>query len=519
MKMIKETKKQEIVKNATTLTIPIETDLNVLDSKPDVKQIIYDKMQPKVEEIKVGTNKVWVKGKLRYQLMYRTEKAQELFDSMSGEVPFMEEIYLDGVEAEDQVMCQARLENEKIQIINSRKLNLQGKLNLQPKVSCEVEQTYSVDVEKEPLEKMIPEIEWKRQNLDFLESKAAKRDLLRIHEEMVIPENYPGADEIYWKEIHIINLDYETYDEKIVAHGEMEVLLFYREEQKQEIQQYVVTVPFSQALVCQECQENMITDISYTPNHEEITVKENENGENRILNVEMVLELEIKLWKRNHTEIMTDLYGINCEVSAKTEPVSFLILANMEQMQQSFTKSITLENMAEKIIYDRACVEIDNCMTEQDNITIWGHINHDTLYQLEGDENGYARHKERIPFTCQHQIANVTKEMFGKASVLRVTNQTELRNGNEINAATEITFMLLLLKEQKTNSVQEIEVFPIDQSYYDSLPGITVYVVQEGDTLWKIGKEYYLSVDAMKEMNGLSSEQIAVGNKLILMKK
>lgn len=520
MRMIKESKKQEIVKNTTQVNIPIETDINILDSKPDVKQIMFDKIQPKVEEIKVGINKVWIKGKLIYQLMYRTEKAEELFDGMSGEVPFMEEIYLDGVESENQAMCQARLENGKIQIINSRKLNLQAKLVLQPKVYCEVEQVYSVDVERDDSDqKMSPKIEWQRRNLDYLESKAAKRDLLRIHEEIMIPESYAGADEIFWKGIDISSLDYDALQEKIVAHGNMELFLFYREDQSRDIWNYTVSIPFSQSLVCQECQEQMITDISYTIDHEDISIKENENGENRIVNVEIVLELEMKLWKRNHTGILSDLYGMNCEVSAKQEPVSFLTLANMEQIQQSFTKSVSLESAAEKVLYDRVTVEIDQCMTDKDSVTVWGHINHDTLFQASGEENGYFQHKEKIPFTCEEQMVGVEKTTFGKANLIKVNSQAQLSAKDEISYTTEVTFELLLMKDQVCNSVQEIEVLPIDQANYDAIPGITVYVVQNGDTLWKLGKEYYLSVDTIKEMNGLSSDQIVAGEKLILMKK
>lgn len=519
MKMIKESKKQEILKNATTITIPIETDINILDSKPDARQVIFDKIQPKVEEIKVGTNKVWVKGKLMYQILYRTEKAEELIASMSGEVPFMEEIYLEGVDSADQVMCQARIENEKIQIINSRKLNMQTKLILQPKVFYEIEQEYSVDVEKEASEKeMAPRIEWQRQNLDYLESKATKRDLLRIHEEIMIPETYASADEIYWKGVDVRCLDFEAFEEKIAAHGEMDLFLFYREEQNQDIGEYCVTIPFSQSLVCQECQENMITDISFSVNHEEISVRENENGDNRIVNVEIVIELEMKLWKSNHTGILSDLYGMNCEVSAKTEPVSFLSLVNMENVQESFSKTSSLENAVEKMIYDRANVEIDQCMADNNLVTIWGHINHDTLCKLSGEENAYMQHKEKIPFTCQEQFTNVKKDMFCKTNVIKVVNHAQMDSKDEISYTTEVTFEILLMKEKMSSSVQEVEVLPIDQINYDAIPGITVYVVQNGDTLWQLGKQYYLSVDAIKEMNGLTSDTIEAGDKLILMK-
>ena len=42
--------------------------------------------------------------------------------------------------------------------------------------------------------------------------------------------------------------------------------------------------------------------------------------------------------------------------------------------------------------------------------------------------------------------------------------------------------------------------------------------VKEGDTLWQIGRKYYVSVDKIKEVNQLIGEDIAPGDKLLIVK-
>ncbi len=42
------------------------------------------------------------------------------------------------------------------------------------------------------------------------------------------------------------------------------------------------------------------------------------------------------------------------------------------------------------------------------------------------------------------------------------------------------------------------------------------YVVKQGDTLWSIAKKYNMSVDKLKSINGLSTNLLSVGQKLIL---
>ena len=46
----------------------------------------------------------------------------------------------------------------------------------------------------------------------------------------------------------------------------------------------------------------------------------------------------------------------------------------------------------------------------------------------------------------------------------------------------------------------------------------TGYIVQEGDTLWKIARSYFLTPEQIVKMNQLESEEIKKGDRLILMK-
>jgi LysM repeat protein len=49
-------------------------------------------------------------------------------------------------------------------------------------------------------------------------------------------------------------------------------------------------------------------------------------------------------------------------------------------------------------------------------------------------------------------------------------------------------------------------------------PGESVtYVVQNGDTLFQIAKAYKTTVDAIKAANGLASDILAVGQKLLIL--
>ena len=66
--------------------------------------------------------------------------------------------------------------------------------------------------------------------------------------------------------------------------------------------------------------------------------------------------------------------------------------------------------------------------------------------------------------------------------------------------------------------VQEAETLPVDQLLWSSIPSILIYIVKPGDTLWDIGKRYFIPVEQIKRLNHLESDLIMPGQKLFLVK-
>ena len=58
----------------------------------------------------------------------------------------------------------------------------------------------------------------------------------------------------------------------------------------------------------------------------------------------------------------------------------------------------------------------------------------------------------------------------------------------------------------------------IDTEKMESLPGIAVYMVREGDSLWDIGKRYYVPVSVIRQTNELSSDEVKAGDRILIVK-
>ena len=66
--------------------------------------------------------------------------------------------------------------------------------------------------------------------------------------------------------------------------------------------------------------------------------------------------------------------------------------------------------------------------------------------------------------------------------------------------------------------IQGVRSEPADLERLESMPGIVGYIVQPGDSLWKIAKKFHTTVEAVMEANGLSSDALMPGDRLILVK-
>lgn len=106
--------------------ITLDDDFNVPDAKPDVIRIIMDKGEIRLEETNITTDHVWLKGTLKFSMLYRSDQDSGKIDSLTGEIPFQESLVIDGVSEYDTAKISWEVEDLSLGIINSRKVSVKA---------------------------------------------------------------------------------------------------------------------------------------------------------------------------------------------------------------------------------------------------------------------------------------------------------------------------------------------------------------------------------------------------------
>ena len=94
-----------------------------------------------------------------------------------------------------------------------------------------------------------------------------------------------------------------------------------------------------------------------------------------------------------------------------------------------------------------------------------------------------------------------------------------MMGGGTVEVKATIALDLLALQPVCEQVIKNVSEAPMDLKKLQQMPGIVGYIVQPGDSLWKIAKKFHTTVDQVREMNEIDGEEAGAGERLLLIKE
>ena len=125
-------------------------------------------------------------------------------------------------------------------------------------------------------------------------------------------------------------------DGRVNVRGDFDVFIMYAsQEEKNPLQYFNHPLDFNESVDCAGAAEEMIGNVEVKMIAREFNVKENEDGELRKIEAEIVLELNMAVYEEKHIKILADVYSNR----KKLEPVmKEMIFDNILMKNQSVIK-------------------------------------------------------------------------------------------------------------------------------------------------------------------------------------
>ena len=496
--------------------ISLEEDFNVPDSKPDVGAIVESSGEVKMEDMKVSTGQVTVKGVLSVHVLYIAETKERSVSHMETTIPFEETIRMEGAENGDSVRLKWNVEDLDVSVINSRKLSGKAVLSFS---ACIEESKEAMAATGIPTTE---KVSMKMKQIEILQLKSQKKDILRVKKEITLPSNKPNIQEILWDDIQTRGVQVRLLDGKIEVRGEIQIFFLYEPEEENSTAQWIeVTQPFQEQLDCSECLQNLLSDVEVSMGKYSLEVRPDSDGEMRMGQADVVLDLEIKLYEEENVQILEDVHtpGRQLIPVIQEETCESLLMKNIASCKA--VNNVKMENSQPRMLqicHSSGDVKIDEIMVTQEGIHAEGVVAVSILYITADDAKPFAILHGIVPFQqkieAEGMDGSCRYSLHGDLEQLSVS----MLDSEEIEMKVNVNLNAFIVKEFPIACIQEIEEKELDWKRIQELPSMTGYLVQPGDTLWEIAKKYDTTMENIQEMSGLETSEIKPGDCLFIVK-
>lgn len=492
----------------------LEDDVNIPENKPDVSALNLEKGEIIIDEIKPSTDSVTVRGRLAYAVLYHTMEAGSSLVVLEGKIPFEERVNLQGAMPSDTVMVEGEVEDLTVGMINSRKLNIQVLITM----TAKVEELYD---EEAPVALQGDEkVEYRHQPMDIAQIAICKNDIFRLKEEVVLPSNYPNIFQILWSTVALRDVEFKVMEEKLAITGDVHLFILYEGEgEEHPIRSFETTIPFSGVLECHGCREGMLPDIQYRLGQQELAVRPDFDGEERTIGIELVMDIIIRIYEEEKLEIISDIYGVSKEIEAVTHRANLRRLLSKVTGKTKVTDRIRVSGgTVMQLMHSEGSVALEQQSTVENGIMVQGSLQVKVMYITGEDEAPYGCTQAQIPYQYTLEVPGIQPEDMGEIHAEVEQLQVTMLDGEEMDVKAVLCFSTMVFQNMPVELISEINVAELDSGKMSSLPSMVVYMVKAGDNLWNIGKKYYVPVDNLRSLNGLESDELKAGQKLLIVK-
>ncbi len=508
-------------KSQINAQVTLDDDFIVPDTMSDIGQVILDAGEIVLEPVKTQNEKVTVRGKLDFHVLYRREEGG--MQTLGGLIPFEETINVPGLEEKDYVSVSWQLEDLHADMINSRKLSIKAIVTLEVKSEALFDTEAATDLGTLTEDgKDAPQIEVLKSSLDVAAIALRRKDTFRLKEEITLSGSKPAIDRILWTEMRLNGVTTRPLDGRIHLEGTLLVFVIYEGEGEQAATQWVEeSIPFSGDVEMQGAVEEMIPAISVHLVHKGLEEKPDYDGEMRELDVDAVMELDIRLYEEEQLELLSDLYATNREISLETGEACFDQILTRNTGKCKVAEKVTMDNSHRilQICHSTGAVKVDEVEVRQDVLSIDGALEVTMLYLSDDDNQPLQAVTELVPFHYDAEAPGITKDSIWYLDTGLEQLTAAMAGGDMSEIKAVILLELLVLQPVTQQVIRQAQIQPLDTVKLKQMPGIVGYLVQEGDSLWDIAKRFHTTTDTIMTANSLSSNLIRPGDCLILVKE
>lgn len=502
--------------NEAFTQMTVDEDYNVPDHCEDVGRLIQHQGRVQIEDVKVSESRVFITGTLCFKVLFAVDQEPNLMASLEGSVPFEESMNVKGISSGEKICLRWDLEDLNIQLIHSRKMNIRALVAFTAVQEVEKEISFTSDLRKNGVSQ-------KKEKIQVLGLHVHNRDTIRIRDTFVLSSNKPNIDKLVWDSLDVRGIHVRMEEGRTIVKGEVFAFFLYEDDTESDALQWLeYSLPFQKELICEGCTQDMIPEMDITVINTSLTVKPDSDGEERMIQVDLLMESDLKVYKEEQIDLLLDIYHPSCRLVPEMESVLAERLLIKNYAKCRIQERVTIDHNTGRILqicHSEGVVRIEESRMIEHGIQVEGFVQIQVLYVTGMDEMPFYSVETMVPFSVKVEAPGIDEAcrwyLHGELEQLSTT----MSDGSAIDVKAFINLNALVLRSQTVENIVNVGMEELDVDYYKKIPGIVGYVVQPNDTLWDIAKRFCTTVDQIKMVNQLNDDKIKPNDILILLKE
>lgn len=491
----------------------IKEEYVIPDILPDISDVLMLDARPIVTSKEVLNGKVNVEVQIQFNILYMSrEEDNTEVQSVNYECTLNNAV-INAEEALEGMLCEAEVNMEHIHCIiaNERKVCVQGVLN----VTCEVMKKNGFEIVKE--------VE-SSSKIEFLKKPMIIDKMLgQFDGEMIgrtsfkIDMDRPEIGSVVKYFITLGKKDIKLYNGGIHLECIANIQVLYKAKNSRELVSLIENVLLSKDLDIEKVKMNMEHNTDFVVHPFEYEIKEDDMGENRILDIEFLVRSSTNVMYKEEVEMIEDAYCPNEIIEMKKEEFNMNIIQGNILGETLVKGDLELEYpeiKPSKVMMTTGDVNITDKKIMDDKVMIEGLLKVDVLFTTNDEKDYMSSISDEIPFSIALDLKGAKIDMHCITRLYLEMLEVTVEAGNICVRAIVKAYCRVMDYVKKEFLVN---MMPVEGEIPEKKSSITIYVVQEDDNLWKIAKRYYATKEDIMVINDLEDENaIKPMDKLII---
>lgn len=501
---------QELLKENNTKSI-MNNEYLIPDTHPDVKKVLLVEARPIIINKEILSDKIMVEGRIEYSVVYIPRDENMEVNSVNYVEKFTN--YLDNTENEHKIVCDVdcKIEHIEARVMNERKIGIEAVANLIWEVNRVLDFDFVEEVDGGDQVQVLKKTE-------AVNRLASSKDINTISKAMLrVGMDRPEISKIIKCNVMLHKKEIRLSEDKVTLGFYCKINILYVGADSQEV------IPLEEDVYVSKEEEmigvspNMMVFPSYRLENIDMSQEPDDLGENRIINIEALIKVSVRVFSNENIDIIEDAYSTKVPIELSSDEYRLGVIDDIKSAETIVRDNIHLSDndaKPDQIILVTGNDIITNKTIDKDKIIVEGVINVNVMYKTGVEDENYNVLQGEIPFTAKFDIngADSTLKAIAKSNIESIEGVIEV---NTIAIKATLIVDVKISSGKSNNFITDIK--EADGEVPNKKASISIYVVGDGDTLWKLAKKYCTTVDDIIKINNIEEpETITKGEKILI---